>query len=118
MEYCVFKNRIAAPVEVCRCCAAVQHLVQARNRCSKRCCGIRNYASDVRPTDALAAGCKKINKKEMYKPSDPGGSSLVRNVKCLTFKHLILGKRHNRAYPGQNATQRGTYLFTAWKGHS
>ena len=22
------------------------------------------------------------------------------------------GKRHNRVYPGQNATQQGTYLFT------
>ena len=29
----------------------------ARNRCSNRyCCALRNYASDVRPTDALAVG--------------------------------------------------------------
>ena len=26
---------------------------------------------------------------------------------------FIFGKRHNRVYPGQNATQHGTYLFTA-----
>ena len=32
-------------------------LGQARKRCSNRCCcGPRNYASDVRPTDSLAAG--------------------------------------------------------------
>ena len=32
-------------------------LGQARKRCSDRCCcGPRNYASDVRPTDPLAAG--------------------------------------------------------------
>ena len=32
-------------------------LRQARKRCSNRsCCGLRNYASDVRPTDQLAAG--------------------------------------------------------------
>ena len=32
-------------------------LGQARKRCSNRwCCGPRNYASDVRPTDPLAAG--------------------------------------------------------------
>ena len=32
-------------------------LEQARKRCSNRwCCGPRNYASDVRPTDPLAAG--------------------------------------------------------------
>ena len=37
---------------VFRCFAGC--LVQARNRCC--CCGLRNYASDVRPTDALAAG--------------------------------------------------------------
>ena len=31
---------------------------QARKRCSNRCCccGPRNYASDARPTDPLAAG--------------------------------------------------------------
>ena len=28
------------------------------------------------------------------------------------------GKRLNRVYPGQNATQQGTYLFTAGNGHS
>ena len=34
-------------------------LRQACKRCSNRCCcGIRNYASDVRPTDPLAAGVK------------------------------------------------------------
>ena len=27
--------------------------------------------------------------------------------------YLVLGKRHDRVYPGQNATQQGTYLFTA-----
>ena len=26
---------------------------------------------------------------------------------------LFMGKRHSRVYPGQNATQQGTYLFTA-----
>ena len=32
-------------------------LGQARERCSNRwCCGLRNYASDVRPTDPLSAG--------------------------------------------------------------
>ena len=32
-------------------------LGQAPQRCSKRCCcGLRNYASDVRPTDPFAAG--------------------------------------------------------------
>ena len=32
-------------------------LGQARKRCSNRCrCGLRNYASDLRPTDPLAAG--------------------------------------------------------------
>ena len=29
-------------------------LVQARNHCSNRCCGLRNNASDVRPTDAAS----------------------------------------------------------------
>ena len=32
-------------------------LGQDRKRCSNRCCcGLRNYASDLRPTDPLAAG--------------------------------------------------------------
>ena len=32
-------------------------LGQARKRCSNRwCCGPRNYASDIRPTDPLAVG--------------------------------------------------------------
>ena len=35
----------------------VGYLRQARNRCINRCCcGTRNYASYVRPTDPLAAG--------------------------------------------------------------
>ena len=37
-------------------------LEQARKRCSNRwCCGPRNYASDVRPTDPLAAGVESPN---------------------------------------------------------
>ena len=39
---------------VFRCFAGC--LVQARNHCNNRCCGLRNNASDVRPTDA--AGVK------------------------------------------------------------
>ena len=38
---------------VSRCFAGC--LVQARNCCSNRCLDLRDYASDVRPTDALAA---------------------------------------------------------------
>ena len=35
----------------------VGSLGQARKRCSNRCCcGLRNYASDLRPTDPHAAG--------------------------------------------------------------
>ena len=72
---------------------------QARKRCSNRwCCGPRNYASDVRPTDPLpagvespsrtlapggvfcaaTAGLKYIQKSQL---SDRGGPSLVRHVK-------------------------------------
>ena len=95
--------RVAETV-VSRC--FVGCLGQGRKRCSNRCCcGPRNYASDVRPTDPLAAGvespsqtlappelclncyCRtKILKKKQ--PSDRGGSSLV--VKCSTFLHRIL----------------------------
>ena len=40
---------------VSRC--SVGSLGQARKCCSNRCCcGLRNYASDLRPTDPLAAG--------------------------------------------------------------
>ena len=81
---------------------------QARKRCSNRwCCGPRNYASDVRPTDPLAAGVEspsqtlapgvvfctattaglKYLKKQQ--PSGRGGSSLVRHVKCLTSLYMI-----------------------------
>ena len=93
---------------VSRCFAGC--LGQARNRCSNSCCcGLRNYASDARPTDALAAGveCPKsdpssrsccvlhcyycrakiyrYSRVKKYQPSDPGGPSLVRRVQCLTF---------------------------------
>ena len=37
-----------------RCFAGCR--VQARNHCRNRCCGVRNYASDIRSNDALAAG--------------------------------------------------------------
>ena len=37
-------------------------LGQGRARCSKRCrCGLRNYPSDVRPTDPLAAGVESTS---------------------------------------------------------
>ena len=84
-------------------------LGQARKRCSSNrcCCGLRNYPSDVRPTDPLAAAGVESpsqtlspgvvfitsNARLKYKkkqPSDRGGSSLVRHVKCSTFSHRII----------------------------
>ena len=67
-------------------------LGQARKRCSNRwCCGPRNYASDVRPTDPLAAGVESQSQTllKTNQPSDRGGSSLVRHVKCLTSLYMI-----------------------------
>ena len=82
-------------------------LGQARKRCSNFwCCGPRNYASDVRPIDPHAAGVKSpsqtlapgvvfctatagLNIYFFNQPSDRGGSSLVRHVKCLTLLHRI-----------------------------
>ena len=81
---------------------------QALKRCNNRCCcDLRNYASDVRPTDPIAAGvespsqylapgvvlCSTAGLKykiySIYQPSDRRGSLLVRHVKCLTFLHVI-----------------------------
>ena len=82
-------------------------LEQARKRCTNRwCCGPRNYASDVRPTDPLAAGVESPSQilvpgvvfctataglKYIFfkKPSDRGRSSLVRHVKCSTSLYMI-----------------------------
>ena len=111
-------------------------LGQARKRCSNRwCCGPRNYASDVRPTDPLAAGVespsqtlapgvvfctataglKYIKKKQ---PSDRGGWSLVRHVKCLTSLYMVfdVGKNFARKKSSlltSNFTSRTT-LFHIW----
>ena len=78
-------------------------LGQARDRCSNRCCcGLRNYVSDVRPTDPLGAGVespnktlapvvvlctstaglKYIKKLKQYQPTDRGGSSFIALV-CI-----------------------------------
>ena len=81
---------------------------QDRISCSNRwCCGPRNYASDARPIDPLAVGvefssqtlapgvvfCTATTAGLIYiykkQPSDRGGSSLVRHIKCLTFLHRI-----------------------------
>ena len=82
-------------------------LGQARKRCSSRwwCCGPRNYASDVRPTDPLAAGVESpcqilapelcsalLLQAKIYlknQPSDRGRSSLVRHVKCFNIDRLM-----------------------------
>ena len=87
-------------------------LGQARKRYSNRCCcGPRNYASDVWPTDPFVASvvpksdpsswscvlhyyCRaKIYFKNQ--PSDRGRLSLVRHVKCLTFFHRIFYVENN-----------------------
>ena len=75
---------------VSRCFAGC--LVQARNRCSNRCFGLRNYESNVRPINTLAAGVESPSQTLApgvvfctvglkYQPFDPGGSSLVRHVR-------------------------------------
>ena len=97
---------------MCQC--FVGCLGQARKRCSNRwCCGPRNYASDVRPIDPLAAGVESPSQTlapgvafctataglkyiyEKKQPSDRGGSSLVRHVKCLTFYTGFLTSKKN-----------------------
>ena len=70
--------------------------MQTRNSCSNRCCGLRNYASDVRPIDAFAAGVDSPSQTLApevvvctvglkYQPFDPKGSSFV-HVKYIFFK--------------------------------
>ena len=89
-------------------------LGQARKRCSNRwwCCGPRNYASDVRSIDPLAAGVESPSPtlapggvsctatagliKKKNQPSDKGRSSLV-HVKCLTFLHRVFDVETNIA---------------------
>ena len=71
------KGNISAVGEtvVSRC--FVGCLGQARKRCSNRWCyGPRNYASDVRPTDSLAAGVESPCK------SDPSSRSCVLHCYC------------------------------------
>ena len=88
-------------------------LGQARKHCSNRCCcSPRNYASDVQPTDPLAAGAESPGETlasgvvfctataglkyiYIFKPSDRGGSSLVRHLKCLTFLHRTFDVEKN-----------------------
>ena len=79
----------------------VGRIGQARKRCSNRCCcGLRNYASDVRPTNPLAAGVESLAPgvvfctstpvlKYIFKkqPSDRGGSSLV--CVCVFFPFIL-----------------------------
>ena len=90
-------------------------LGQARKRCSNRCCyGLRNYPSDVRPTDPLTCSRCRVPKSQassrscvlhfyccsncrakiywyfFNQPSNRGGSSLVRHAKCLTFLLCIV----------------------------
>ena len=66
-------------------------LGQTRERCSNRCCcGVRNYASDIRPTHPLAAGVESSSQTlapgVVFCTSTAG---MVRHVKCLTFLHRI-----------------------------
>ena len=81
----------------------VGYLEQARKRCSNRCyCGLRNYPSDVRPSDPLAASvespcCQTLALGVVFftstaglnylfilnQPSNRGGSSLVRHVEFV-----------------------------------
>ena len=90
-------------------------LRQAHKRCSNYCCcGSRNDASDVRPTDPLAgvespsqtlapgvvfctatAGLRYIF--FLNQPSHRGESPLVRHVKCLTFLYMIFDVEKNIA---------------------
>ena len=87
-----------------RCFAG--YLVQALNRCGNHLCGLRNYASDVWPIDALTVGVESLSKTLTprvvlctaglkYPPFDSGRSSLVRRVKYLTFKHRIFDVINN-----------------------
>ena len=109
-------------------------LGQVRKRRSNRCCCcLRNYPSDVRPTDPLTAASCRIPKSDSssrsccvlhfycrakllkkYQPSDRGGSSLVRDVKCLTFLHRISDVEKNigrqkRSFSTSNFTSHSTF---------
>ena len=95
MGLCVTSHNISAVEEtiiVSRC--FVGCLGQARKRCSNHwCCGPHNYASDVRPTDQLAAGVES--------PSEtlaPGvvfctATTGLKYIKNKTSR-LIEGSRH------------------------
>ena len=77
-------------------------LGQARKRCGNRCCcSPRNYASDVRPTDTLAAGRCRVPK------SDPSSRSCVLHCYCVCvcvcFLPTHTGHQVRRTYqPGSH----------------
>ena len=74
---------------MCRC--FVGCLGQARKRCrsNRWCCGLRNYASDVRPTDPLAAGVESPSQTLL--PGDCRTKILKKKISAVRLSRVVIG---------------------------
>ena len=82
------------------CCVGC--LGQARKRCcSNRCCcgGLRNYASDVRPTDPLAVGVESPSQTLAHGvvscTATTAGLKYIKNTSAVRSTRVVIGTTRN-----------------------